>query len=99
MTYADGQVATIDVIYGRNILSYTDLTAVPEAPIVWTGATKAGEPVGLRVLIWDNPFPDKLIRSLTVRSANATGSLMVIGLTGLNQELGRVSLSPSRLPD
>jgi hexosaminidase len=99
VTYADGQVATIDVIYGRNILSYTDLKAVPEAPIVWTGATKAGEPVALRVLIWDNPCPDEPIRALTARSAGATGSLMVLGLTGLHPDLGRARLSPSRSPE
>jgi hexosaminidase len=84
LEYDDGDRATTDVIYGESVLAYTDLTARPDAPIVWSGRTAANEPVALRVLIWENPRPEKLIRALTIRSTKAAGSLMMLGLTGLD---------------
>jgi len=70
--------------YLQNVLAYIDLTARPDAPIVWSGRTAANESAALRVLIWENPHPQKLIRAFTIRSAKAAGSLMVLSLTGLD---------------
>jgi hypothetical protein len=83
ITYDDGEAATIDLVYGRNVLACSDLSMTPEAPIVWSGQTAAGAPVALRVLVWDHPHPKKTIRSFAARSAEAAGSLMLLGLTGL----------------
>lgn len=84
LTYADGTTAALDVIYGQNVLAYDDRAAVAAAPIVWSGRTAAGRPVALRALIWDNPRPAETVRSLTIRSANAAGALLVLGITGLD---------------
>jgi len=84
LDYEDGTTAAVDLVYGCNILAYTELTAAPEAPIVWTGQTASGQPVALRALVWDNPHPQRRIRSVTARSADAAGSVIVIGLTGLD---------------
>jgi hexosaminidase len=83
--YADGQTVPVDVVYGRNVLAYTDLTPSPQAPLVWSGRTAAGAPVALRVLLWDNPHPDVAIHTLTVRSGDAAGALMLLAVTGLDQ--------------
>ena len=84
--YENGETATLDLVYGRNVLAYSDLTASAQAPIVWSGKTAAGEPVALRVVVWDNPQPEKPIRALVARSADATGALMILGVTGLDGE-------------
>ena len=85
ITYADGASTKVDLLYGQNVLAYTDPSAAAEAPVVWSGQTATGEPVSLRALIWTNPHPEKAIRALTVRSANAPGALVLLGLTGLDE--------------
>jgi len=83
LEYDDESRAVVELIYGRNVFAYGDVGAAAEAPVVWTGANAAGEPVALRALIWENPHPDRPIRSFTARSADAEGSLVLLGLTGL----------------
>ena len=83
LNYEDGQAACVNLVYGRNVLAYTDLSAAVEAPLVWSGTNAAGQGVGLRALIWDNPHPEKVIRSLTIRSSGAAASLLVLGVTGI----------------
>ena len=84
LTYADGEKTKTDVRYGQQVLAYGDLSPAAEAPMVWSGRNRAGEPVAWRVFIWRNPHPEKVIRTLTARSANAPGALLILGLTGLD---------------
>ncbi len=81
--YADGRTATREIRYGRDVLAYTDVTAVPEAPVVWQGLSRAGEPVGLRALVWGGHDARQPIRTLTLRSGNSAGGLVVLAVTGL----------------
>lgn len=83
--YEDGQAAMIDLIYGENAFAYTDLTATAAAPLVWTGRTTGGAPVALRALVWEHPRPAQVIAALTIRTADAAGSLVILGLTGLER--------------
>jgi len=87
--YEGGETVALDLVYGRNVLAYGDLTASAQAPIVWSGKTAGGEPVALRALVWDNPRPEKPIRALVARSADATGALLILAVTGLDGEAGR----------
>jgi len=89
LTYEDGQQETLDLVYGQNVLAYTDLAAAAAAPVVWSGKTGAGGPASVRVLVWSVAAPEKRIRTLRVRSANAAGSLMILGITGLEAGGGR----------
>jgi hexosaminidase len=86
LTYEDGQKETLELVYGENVLAYTDLAAAPAAPIVWSGRTGAGGPASVRVLIWSVAAPDKQIRTLKAQSAHAAGALMILGITGLEAE-------------
>lgn len=83
LVYEDGEAARVDLVYGQNVFAYTDLSAAAEAPIVWSGTNAGGQRVGVRALIWENPHPEKLIRSFVAESADAAASLILIGLTGL----------------
>jgi hypothetical protein len=82
LTYDDGTTATKRLVYGENIAAYSDTIARPDAPVVWRGRTPAGEPVALRLLVWENPQPEREIRSLTLRAGDAPGALLVFGVSG-----------------
>ena len=83
VTYDDGSRKNIDVVYGRNILAYDDHAALPDAPAVWRGMCPGGKPTTLRVLLWDNPNPNKTIASLTFKTTNGAVSPIILGVTGL----------------
>ena len=83
IAYVDGETATTELVYGDNILAYTDLSAAAAAPVVWSGRNAAGQQVALRVLLWANPHPHREIRSFGVRSAGGPASPILLGLTGL----------------
>jgi hypothetical protein len=85
--YEDGETAALELVYGRNVLAYSDMTASAQAPIVWVGKTAAGEAVALRVVVWENPQPEKAIRALTAEAGDAAGALMILGVTGLEGEV------------
>jgi len=84
VTYDDGTEADLPVVYGRNVLAYGDGMALAEAPVVWSGTTASGEAVALRALVWSHPRPERVIRRLTLRSADAAGALIVVGVSGLD---------------
>lgn len=84
--FEDGTRLPIELRYGRTILACDDLAAAAAAPIVWTGRTPAGARIALRALVWDNPRPDALIRSVVATSDEAAGSLVWLALTGLQAE-------------
>lgn len=94
----DGSKRSIELRYGRNIVAYDDLTAVPDAPVVWHGRTSSGARVALRVLVWTLDEGSRPIRRLTLRSANAGPSVLVFAVTGLGDdevmEAGEVVPSP-----
>lgn len=80
----DGSIARIPLRYGENIMAYDDISPAADAPLMWHGQTKAGRPIGVRALIWDNVYPDVPIRAIRARSQNAAGALMWLSVTGLN---------------
>ncbi len=82
--YVDGQTATVDVVYGENVMAYTDVNAAPAAPLVWRGKTPVGAAVALRALVWQNPRPDTEIRRLVAHGGDAAGTLVLLAVTGLN---------------
>jgi len=84
ITYGDGTTDAVDVVYGDNVFAYAHRKVTPGAPLVWSGNTTAGDSIALRALVWKNSHPKKPIQSLTIHSADAAGSLMVLGVTGLD---------------
>ncbi|QOJ14803.1 MAG: beta-N-acetylhexosaminidase [Planctomycetia bacterium] len=81
--YSDGQREIAPAIYGETVFAYNDGGASAKAPLVWSGRTPAGAPVWLHVQLWQNPTPQRPIRALRARSANAPASLILLGVTGL----------------
>jgi hypothetical protein len=86
VTFADGTSETFALTAGQNIAAYTDLNALPAAPLAWTGTTTAGQRVALRAIPWTNPHPQRRIRSITFEGQDAAGSLILVGLTGFTAD-------------
>lgn len=86
VTFADGPPETFALTYAQNIAAYTDLNALPAAPLAWTGETAAGQRVALRAIPWTNPHPTRPIRSITFKGRDAAGSLILVGLTGFTAD-------------
>lgn len=86
--FADARPAEkIELRYGRNVLAYTDLAAAPDAPILWTGSTPGNQRIALRGLVWNNPHRAAPIASIVFRGGEAEASPILIGLTGLDDEV------------
>jgi hypothetical protein len=90
LVYDDGLRRTYDVHYGRHVFAYSNPSAAPAGPIVWSGKTKAGAPIFLRAMVLERRGlqaktgeASKRIARLIIRSADAPGSLVVLGVTGL----------------
>ena len=90
LVFENGQKRTYPVQYGRHVFAYNNPSATPEGPIVWAGQSRGGAPLFLRAMVLSRRGlvakqgePSKRIAKLIVRSADAPGSLIVLGVTGL----------------
>jgi hypothetical protein len=84
LNYADGTKAVNPLIYKKNAFSYDDLRPSRVARIVWRGKTRIGHRMGVRDLVWQNPYPEKEILSVTLESNNTEAAPVLMGLTGVN---------------
>lgn len=88
LTYSDDCTHAVPLRYGRNIFWYAEtcngrLWDNHNSPLLWQSQSKAGQPVAVRYLKVDNPYPDKVIKSVTIESAGNVPGLMLFGLAGL----------------
>ncbi|MCB9850891.1 MAG: beta-N-acetylhexosaminidase [Phycisphaerales bacterium] len=81
--FSDDTTEQIDLVYGENVFAHTDLTPSANAPAIWRGITRAGTPVVLRATVWNLNTREQRIKSMTLRSANAPASLVLVALSGL----------------
>ncbi len=95
ITYKDGTTHEIPLRYGRNIFWYSD-TRNKEIwdnhnnPLLWTGENQTGEEVSIRYLKIDNPYPGKVISTVSAESCNEGPGLILFGIAGFanqNQSL------------
>jgi len=83
--YADGSRESIDLIYGKNILSFNDLIMAPDAPVVWHQRMKSGDLIALRALVWNLKNPTVPINSITFESAHAGPSPVIFAVSALGE--------------
>jgi len=84
ITFSGGNTQTIDIVYGENIYAWDDeVHSNADGAAVWHGATVAGTPVSVSAFVWENPTPDQVIDTVSVRSTDTEASPTVIALTGL----------------
>jgi hexosaminidase len=83
VTYMNGTMISIPLIYGRSIAAWDDPRDAPGNRVIWKGQCRDGTPILLRALEWNNPHPLLAIRSLTLTAADPAASPVLFALTGL----------------
>jgi hypothetical protein len=84
IAYADGTRERVDLVYGRDIRWWQDLSPAAAAPAGWFGhAGNDGAAAGVRVFRWRNPHPRKTIVAITLRSDHPYASPALFGVTAL----------------
>ncbi|MDI6829495.1 MAG: family 20 glycosylhydrolase, partial [Armatimonadota bacterium] len=81
--YSNIESMVLDLVYGENIAAWNDASSVPFSAIAWKGKTKAGEKITLRMLHWDNPYPEKPIQEIEITSNNTEACPVVFAITGI----------------
>ncbi|MFH1616739.1 MAG: hypothetical protein ABIG61_16865, partial [Planctomycetota bacterium] len=80
--YEDGTGAVFDLVTGEHIGEwYEPKIVLPSAVLGWadTMAGSTASKLGLYVTYWENPFPDKELKSITFR----TEGISVVGIVGM----------------
>ncbi len=79
--YADGTREELPLRYRRNLTDWNGDLPPAWAPTIWSGHTTGGAWAQLAGWRWDNPWPDKVIDSLDIVSAESPLRVAVIALT------------------
>ncbi len=79
--YRDGTCAWVPVRYRQEVTDWNDGLPGASAPSLWTGRTRGGAWAQVSGYRWENPFPDKVIDSIDLISANAALRLVVLAVT------------------
>jgi len=82
--YTDGTAEEIPLVYGVNITSWIDQRSTNGATKIWDGRTKSGQKISLWRAQWDNPHPEKEIKSIEMVSTNTTAGPLLIAISGLD---------------
>ncbi len=81
--YADGTSEEAPLMYGANVVSWIDQRAVSGAARAWSGRTGGGQRAVLSRFQWDNPHPEKEIRSIEAVSDGTEAGLAVLAISGV----------------
>jgi hypothetical protein len=82
--YTDGSVEKMDLVYDQNIFFYKERKVGRNSRNVWRGMTKSGQAVSVWDISWENPYPRKKIKSITLNSANTEAAPVLFAVTGVN---------------
>jgi len=83
INYSDGTNAIVDLNYGVNISAWIDQRSIGRAEKVWGGRTKSDERIALQRLQWENPNPDKVIKSVEFTSTGTEAGPVLVALSGI----------------
>lgn len=82
--YADGSSTEIALNYGQNIMSWKDDRPTLAYQAAWEGQTRGGTGVRLRAFPWENPYPEKVIRSIDFEGApSSQAAPVLLAITGI----------------
>jgi len=83
IVYTDGTSEIINLVYGDNIVAWTDKRALSDIERAWEGLTKDGEKISLQRLQWNNPYPDKQVKSIIFSSTTTESGPILVGLSAI----------------
>ncbi len=82
LEYADGTQAELTLLYGVHVRAWNDPGAAIESPPVWSRRLESGTRVRIRLLRWQNPHPDKPVRTLRLQAIHPVAGYTLLGLSG-----------------
>ena len=82
VNYADGKTALIELVAGKNIGGWWEPKDLPEARIACVFPQGIGGTVGMYNFAWDNPHPEKTIKSIDFVSAEGDAVPICAAITG-----------------
>ncbi len=85
-TYEDNTKEVFEWSVGKNVFCLGDHRSAKDAPIVWTGKSTNNERQFVHAYLWQNPKNDKNIKSVNVISYNKTSSIVLLGITLINDK-------------
>jgi len=80
--YEDGTSERVDLVYGQTISAWDAPRPGNRTRSAWRGKTLAGVIIRVNTLVWDNPSPDKVIKSLDFLAADGQAAPTLIAITG-----------------
>ncbi len=80
LTYADGSTASVEVCEGDQIVGWWEFKGGPNWRRAWMGTDERGVGVQVGCFGWENPHPEREIRSIAFR-ATGQGAATVLGVT------------------
>ena len=83
--YEDETTEKVNLIYGETTSSWDASRPASRVRSAWRGRTLAGGIIRVNTLVWDNPSPDKVIKSLDFLATEGQAAPVLIAITG---ELG-----------
>ena len=82
VVYANGQVESVKLLYGKHIQCLTSEEPSGLTPLLWRGVLGEAN-VWLRRYAWKNPHPDWPIDSVNLASEGGVAAPILLGLTGV----------------
>lgn len=79
--YADGETATIDLIYAKTIFAWDDQSTAMSYGFAWRGRAQDGRLVGVSELRWTNPRPEVAVSTIDFVSDGTEASPFLLALT------------------
>ena len=81
--YSDGTEGVINLTGGKNINDWWGPKDIEEAPVAWAKEHPVtGQYVGVYLMEWENPYPDKIINSIDFVSSNVAVPIL-LAITGV----------------
>ena len=82
LKYEDGTSATLPVRSWIEIGDWFAPKKIEQGRICWTGSNRTAPVVGVYLTTWDNPHPNKVVKSIDIIGALTNAQIGVIGITG-----------------
>ncbi len=79
--YADSTTETIPIVNGLDVGDWWRPEPLPHAELAWSGHNLKHSGLGLWSLGWDNPYPEKSIKSISVIGNLTQTQFILLGIT------------------
>ena len=79
--YADGSLTTFPVKRFVDIGDWFMPSPYPNARVAWTGDNLVAGPVGIYIMPWENPYPEKELASIEIKAGLTDSQYVLVAIT------------------